>query len=372
LVVDDGILGKSSIPADITREEVAEAAGTTLEQIKAIGDENKAVELMTAGLCKTIKKLYQSGRLDGVLSIGGGMGTIMATTAMKELPIGVPKLMVSTKVAQTGTAKEFMGTKDITMLSSVADIAGLNRLIKKIVCNAAGAIVGMVETSEPETADRPVVVMTMLGTTTKCGLKVMHILEDKGYEVVVFHSVGVGGMALEDYVKEEPVIGAIELGLNEIGNELFGGMATAGPTRLEAAGRKGVLQIITPGNVDFIAFLGRETVPDKYRNRNLIFHNPKATAMRLNADEMRLLAEVIAKKLNAASGPVKVLIPTRGFSVWDKEGADFYDPQADRIFIDSLKSRLRQSILVSEIDSNINDDLFIQAVVKQFLESAPA
>lgn len=369
LLIDDGILGDPIVPTDINREEVAKAAGSSLEEVRAIANEAKAVETMAEGLGKILKELYRSGKLDGVISIGGGMGTIMATAAMRELPIGVPKLVVSTKVAQSGVAKEYMGAKDITMVSSVADIAGLNRLTRKIAANAAGAIVGMVETREIEVPDNPLVVMTMNGTTTKCGSKVMSILEREKYEVIVFHSIGVGGWALEEFVRNEPVKGVIELGLNEIGNELFGGLATAGPNRLEAAGEKGVLQIVTPASVDFINFLGPETVPPKFRNRKLIFHNPQATTVRLIDDEMRSLAGVIAEKLNHAKGPVKVLIPLRGFSSWDQQGKDFYNPEVDKIFIDSLKDRLHPSIMVSEIDAHINDDRFVDVVVEEFMKS---
>jgi uncharacterized protein (UPF0261 family) len=370
LIVDDGILGKPTIRPDITREEVAASAGTTLDEIKAIGNESKAVEMMTLGLCNLVKNLYHSGRLDGVISIGGGMGTSMATTAMKELPLGVPKLMVSTKVAQSGTGKEYMGNKDITMVSSVADIAGLNRLTKKIATNAAGAIVGMVESPKVEIVDKPLIVISMNGTTTKCGSKVMSMLEGENYEVVVFHSIGVGGRALEEFIKNEPVKAVIELGLNEIGNELFGGMATAGPTRLEAAGEKGILQIITPASVDFINFLAPDTVPPRYKNRNLFFHNPQATTLRLNSDEVRMVAEVMAEKLNRAIGPVKVLIPTRGFSSWDQKGKSFYDPEADRVFIDSLKRRLHATIMVSEIEVHINDNPFADLIVEEIRKSA--
>ncbi len=370
LIVDDGILGKPAIRPDITREEVAMAAGTTLNDIKAIGIESKAIEMMASGLRNIVKKLYHSGRLDGVISIGGGMGTSMATAAMKELPLGVPKIMVSTKVAQSGTGKEYMGTKDITMVSSVADIAGLNRLTQKIATNAAGAIVGMVETPNVEMVDKPLIVISMNGTTSRCGSKVMSMLEGENYEVVVFHSIGVGGRALEEFIKNEPVKAVIELGLNEIGNELFGGMASAGPTRLEAAGEKGILQIITPASVDFINFLAPDTVPPRYKNRNLIFHNPQATTLRLSGDEMISVAEAIAEKLNRANGPVKVLIPAHGFSSWDQRGKGFYDMEADRIFIDCLKRRLHPSIMVTELEVHINDSQFADFIVEEFQRSA--
>jgi uncharacterized protein (UPF0261 family) len=370
LLIDDGILGAPTISADISRGDIAIAAGSTLEQIRGMGSEMKALEMMTEGLCKVVKDLHQSGNLDGVISIGGGMGSSMATAAMRELPLGIPKLMVSTKVAQSGVAKVYMGAKDITMVSSVADIAGLNRLTKRIAANAAGAMVGMVESSEVEVGDNPLVVMSMNGTTTQCGSKVMSMLEGKKYEVVVFHSIGVGGRALEEFVRNESVEGVIELGLNEIGNELFGGLAKAGPNRLEAAGEKGILQIITLGSVDFINFLGPETVPPQYQDRNLMYHNPQATTLRLNRDEMRLVAEVMAEKLNRTNAPVKVLIPTRGFSSWDREGKSFYDPEADKIFIDSLKRSLHASIMVSEIDAHINDEQFAEAIVEAFCKRA--
>jgi uncharacterized protein (UPF0261 family) len=369
-LIDSGILGKPTLCPDITREEVAVAAGTTLDDIKAIGNESKAIEMMAMGLCNLVKSLYHSGRLDGVISFGGGMGTSMATTAMKELPVGVPKLVVSTKVAQTGVAKEYMGSKDITMVSSVADIAGLNRLTRKIMSNAAGAIVGMVETREEKMVDHPLVVISMNGTTTKCGSRVMSVLEGENYEVVVFHSIGVGGRALEEFIKNEPVEAVIELGLNEIGNELLGGMASAGPARLEAAGEKGILQIITPGSVDFINFLTPETVPPKYKDRNLIFHNPQATVLRLNSDELKLVAEVMAEKLNRATGSVKVLIPAHGFSSWDQKGKSFYDPEADRVFIDFLKRRLRPSIRISEVEAHINDNQFADIIVEEIWKNA--
>jgi uncharacterized protein (UPF0261 family) len=369
-LIDSGILGKPTLRPDITREEVAVAAGTTLDDIKAIGNESKAIEMMAMGLCNLVKSLYHSGRLDGVISFGGGMGTSMATTAMKELPVGVPKFVVSTKVAQTGVAKEYMGSKDITMVSSVADIAGLNRLTRKIMANAAGAIVGMVETKEEKMVDRPLVVISMNGTTTKCASKVMSVLEGENYEVVVFHSIGVGGRALEEFIKNEPVKAVIELGLNEIGNELLGGMASAGPARLEAAGEKGILQIITPGSVDFINFLAPETVPPKYKDRNLIFHNPQATVLRLNSDELKRVAEVMAEKLNRATGSVKVLIPAHGFSSWDQKGKSFYDPEADRVFIDFLKRRLRPSIRISEVEAHINDNQFADIIVEEIWKNA--
>ena len=372
ILIDTGILGKPGIEPDITREDVARAAGSSLEEVIGTGNELKAVEVLVTGLGKILTELHQKGKLDGVISLGGGMGTSMITAAMRQLPLGVPKLMVSTKVAHSGAAKEYMGTKDITMVSSPADIAGLNRLTRKIMANAAGAVIGMVEGDEIELGDKPVVAMTMTGWTTKGASMVMSALEKENYEVVVFHGIGVGGRALEEFVKAEPVHAVVEFGMNEIANDLFGGMATAGPHRLEAAGEKGILQIITLGSVDYINFLGAETMPPEHRKRTLVLHNPQATGARLTAEEMKILAGVIAEKLNKARGPVKLLVPMRGFSHWNAEGKTFYDPEADRLFLKVLREQLNPSITYREIDSHINDDRFAAAVVEEFQKSVSA
>ena len=325
---------------------------------------------MITGLGRILNELHRTAKLDGVISLGGGMGTSMITAAMRQLPLGVPKFMVSTKVAHSGAAKEYMGTKDITMVSSPADIAGLNRLTRKIMANAAGAIIGMVEGDEVELGSKPVVVMSMTGWTTEGASMVQSALEKENYEVVVFHGIGVGGRALEEFVEAEPVEAVIEFGMNEIGNELFGGMATAGPHRLEAAGKKGILQIITLGAVDYINFLGVESMPPEHRKRPLVSHNPQATGARLSTDEMRILAGVIAQKLNNAKGPVKLVVPTRGFSRWNAEGKTFYDPEGDRLFLKKLKEKLHPSIMYQEIDAHINDGCFAEAVIEEFRKSA--
>ena len=367
LVMDIGSLERAPFTPDITAEEVARAAGSTIQEVRGFREAGPAAEVMASGAVKIAKGLYNSGRFHGVISIGGGMGSAIASTVMKELPLGVPKFMLSSqKIVQAGI-RGYVGTKDIATMPSVADIAGLNKLTRKALSEASGAIIGMVESAEPEVSEKPFVFITMLGTTTGCGLKVKSLLEDKGFEVAVFHTVGIGGMTFEELLKDYPVKGVVELGLNEIGNELFGGLASAGPNRLEAAGKKGIPQIITPGNVDFINFLAPETVPERYRNRTLCFHNPQATILRLNGEELELIAETVAKKLNLAAGPVKVLIPTRGFSSLDREGNIFYDPMADKAFIDALKNFLKETIEIKEIDVHINEDEFAKMVAGEFI-----
>ncbi len=368
LVMDIGSLGKAHFTAGITAEEVAKAAGGTIEEVRGLNEAGPAAKIMTIGAIRIVKDLYRSGKFHAALSIGGGMGSGVASAVMRELPIGMPKFMLSSqKIVQAGIRK-YVGTKDIVIMPSVADIAGFNRLTRDALKKSVGAIIGMMETAESEVSEKPLVFMTMTGLSTGCGLRVKSFLEEKGFEVAVFHTIGVGGETLEELVKTYRVSGVIELGLNEIGNELFGGLASAGPNRLEAAGDKGIPQIITPGCIDIINFLAPETLPDRYKDRPLCFHNPQATLPRLNDKEFRLLGETVAKKLNRAVGPVKVLIPIRGFSSLDCQGNIFYDPITDRVFIDSLKSSLKKAIEVKEIDAHINDEEFADVVASEFMD----
>ena len=368
LVMDIGSLGLAPFTADITAEEVAKAAGSTIQKVRALKEAGPAAKIMTIGAIRIVKDLYRSGKFHGAISIGGGMGSGVASAVMRELPIGIPKFMLSSqKIVQAGI-RNYVRTKDIVIMPSVADIAGFNRLTRDALRKSVGAIIGMMETAESEVSEKPFVFMTMTGLSTGCGLKVKSFLEDKGFEVAVFHTIGVGGETFEELVKSYQVIGVIELGLNEIGNELFGGLASAGPNRLEAAGEKGIPQIITPGCIDIINFLTPETLPDRYKDRPLCFHNPQATLPRLNAEESRLIGETMSKKLNRAAGPVRVLIPMRGFSSLDCQGNIFYDPVADRAFIDSLKSSLKETIEVREIDAHINDDEFAKVVANEFMD----
>jgi uncharacterized protein (UPF0261 family) len=368
LVMDIGSLGIAHFTADITAEEVAKAAGRTMQEVRGLKEAGPAAKIMAVGAIRIVKDLHHSGKFHGVISIGGGMGSGVASAVMRELPIGMPKFMLSSqKIVQAGIRK-YVGTKDIVIMPSVADIAGFNRLTRDALRKSVGAIIGMMETAESEVSEKPLVFMTMTGLSTGCGLKVKSFLEEKGFEVAVFHTIGVGGETLEELVKTYHVSGVIELGLNEIGNELFGGLASAGPNRLEAAGEKGIPQIITPGCIDIINFLAPETLPDRYKDRPLCFHNPQATLPRLNDEEFRLLGETVGKKLNRAVGPVKVLIPTRGFSSLDCQGNIFYDPIADRAFIDSLKSSVKQTIEVTEVDAHINDDAFADVVANEFMD----
>jgi uncharacterized protein (UPF0261 family) len=365
IIADTGILGKPELQAHISRAEIASAGGAEIDALKNKDDEALAQRIMAAGLEKIILSLVESKKVHGLLAIGGGQGSIIVAPTLKSLPFGFPKLLVSTKVTQAG-ARPFVGSKDVLILPPVADLAGINRLTRTILTNAAGAISGMVEIKEPAGEEKPLVVMSMNGTVTDCGLAVKAMLENKGYEVLVFHTIGTGGEALEEYVKSNDVVGVIELGVNEITNELMGGLASAGPDRLTAAGNRGVPQLVVPGSADFINFLGPETVPPRYRSRKIYSHNPQATLIRTNIRDNKLLGSTIADKLNQSRGHAVVLWPKNGLSTLDHRGKPYWDPEADMALLKSLKRHLHHRIPVIESDAYINDTEFAQAVFMAF------
>jgi uncharacterized protein (UPF0261 family) len=370
LVADPGILGKPYLKADIPREQIAEAAGTTIDSLREKADEAHAQKAMGIGLNRIVLSLLESGRIQGLLAIGGGQGSIIVAPTLKSMSLGFPKMLVSTKASQAGI-RPYVGAKDVAVLPPVADLAGVNRLTRRILTNAAGAISGMVEMEEPAAEDKPLIVLSMNGTVTGCGLAVKSLLEEDGYEVLVFHSIGTGGEALESYVADQDVSGVIELAVNEIGNELFGGLASAGPRRLESAVNKGIPLVLVPGSADFINFLGPDTVPEKYRNRKLHVHNPQATILRTNEPENRLLGETIARKLNQTRGPAVIMWPKLGLSTVDRRGKPFWDPDADRALLESMKEHLDPKIPIREVDAHINDSDFAKTVVEMLKLGIP-
>jgi len=365
LVADTGILGEPSFQADISRREIAMAGGENIDTLKEKGDEAFAQKIMAAGLKKIILSLLESRKIHGLLAIGGGQGSIIAAPTLKSLPFGFPKLLVSTKVTQAG-ARPYVGSKDVLILPPVADLAGINSLTSSVLTNAAGAISGMVEIEKPEVKNKPIVIISMNGTVTDCGLAVKAMLEKNGYEVLVFHTIGTGGEALEEYVKSNKVHAVIELGVNEITNDLMGGLASSGPDRLTAAGNRGTPQVVAPGSADFINFLGPETVPQKYKKRKIYSHNPQATLIRTNVRDNRLLGKAIADKLNRSRGPVVVLWPRKGLSTLDRKEKPFWDPEADKVLLDTLKKYLHPHIPVIDLDAYINDPEFAQQIFTAF------
>ncbi|HHY91968.1 MAG TPA: UPF0261 family protein, partial [Firmicutes bacterium] len=308
---------------------------------------------------------------DGIISMGGSAGTTIGTAAMQALPVGLPKVMVSTLAS--GDTRPYVGTKDITMMYSVVDISGLNRLSRRILGNAARAVAGMVQAEAEEAAtDKPIITATMFGVTTPCVTAAREYLESRGYEVLVFHATGSGGRAMEGLIEDGFVSGVLDITTTEWCDELVGGVLTAGPHRLEAAGKKGIPQVVSVGALDMVNFGPPDTVPEKFKGRRFYQHNPTVTLMRTTVEENAELGRIIAEKLNAATGPTVVVLPLKGVSMIDAEGKAFWDPEADAALFDALRDNLRPDIRLVELDAHINDPEFaltLARILEELLEA---
>lgn len=366
LLIDAGTQGDPQIQPDIGRAELAAAAGVDLAALVARRDRGECVAAMTRGAAARVTRLFAEGQIDGIISLGGGGGTAIGTAAMRALPIGFPKVMVSTLAS--GNTAPYIGEKDIVLWPSVVDVAGLNRISRLILSRAGGAICGMVEVEVPVDSDRPVVVASQFGNTTACVEQARAILESAGYEVIVFAAVGTGGRTMESLVESGMVTGVLDITTTEWADELAGGVLSAGPHRLEAAARCGVPAIVTPGCLDMVNFGPPDTVPARYQGRRFYPHNPQVTLMRTTPEECRQLGRILAEKLNASTGHVTVLLPLRGISVISASGQPFYDPAADAALFGEIKSRLRSTIPVVELDCNINDPEFAEACARTLLQ----
>ena len=366
LIVDVGTLEPPKLKPDVTREEVARAAGADLAALVMKRDRGEAVTAMSKGAPVVLSRLLGEKKIDGVISLGGGGGTAIATAAMRALPIGFPKLMVSTLAS--GNTAQYVGVKDIVMFPSIVDVAGLNRISRQILTRAAGAICGMVESTPQPSADKPIIVASQFGNTTECVNHARKLLEEQGYEVLVFHATGIGGRTMESLIEAGLVAGVLDITTTEWADELVGGILGAGPTRLEAAAKHGVPAIVAPGCLDMVNFGAPDTVPAKFAGRRFYQHNPQVTLMRTTPEECRRLGEIIAEKLNASKGPVTVLIPLQGISVISAAGQPFHDAEADRALFAALKAKLRKDISVQEFDCNINAPEFAEACVQSLLQ----
>jgi len=370
-VIDVGTLEPPKLKADVTREEIARAAGADLATLVARRDRGEAVTAMSKGAPAVLAQLADAKRIAGVISLGGGGGTAIATAAMRALPVGFPKVMVSTLAS--GNTAQYVGVKDIVMFPSIVDVAGLNRISRQILTRAAGAICGMVE-AQPQAgaADKPIIVASQFGNTTQCVTRARELLEKEGYEVLVFHATGVGGRTMESLIEAGLVTGVLDVTTTEWADELVGGILSAGPTRLEAAAQHGVPAIVTPGCLDMVNFGPPETVPARFQGRRFYQHNPQVTLMRTTPEECARLGEILAEKVNASRGPVSVLLPLRGISVISAPGQPFYDPQADHALFTALENKLRRDIPLRKLDCNINDPQFADACVKDLLANIAA
>jgi uncharacterized protein (UPF0261 family) len=324
------------------------------------------MDVMTRGAAVVAAKLYAAHRFDAVIGIGGSAGTVIASNAMRALPIGVPKVMVST--VASGDTRPYVGIKDITMMYSVVDIAGLNRISTQILANAAGAIVGMVETEVPSQQERPLIAASMFGNTTPCVDLARGVLEAAGFEVLVFHATGAGGMTMESLIADGYVDGVLDITTTEWADQLCGGVFSAGPKRLEAAALAGIPQVVAPGCLDMVNFAAPETVPSKYAGRKFFRWNPNVTLMRTDVEENRELGRILAGKINQSTGPVRVLMPLCGVSQLDSAGCEFWSPESDQALFNSLKEHLRGDIPVIELKTNINDAAFAERAAQELLE----
>ncbi len=371
IIIDVGIVGSPRPAGDVTRAQVAKAAGSSIKRLQASGDRGKSVETMAAGAAAIVKKLHAQDTIHGIVSLGGSAGATIGTTAMRALPIGVPKVMVTTLAS--GDTRPYVGSKDITMMYPVVDIAGLNRISREILANAAGAIIGMVRTSPPKLKDeRPIVVASMFGVTTPCVTHAMKYLEQRGYEVLVFHATGSGGQAMEELVLSGYVAGVLDVTTTELADELVGGVLSAGPKRLDAAGSKGVPQVVAPGALDMVNFGPPDTIPDKFRDRHFYQHNPTVTLMRTTPAENTRLGTLIGKKLSAAVGPTAFFYPQKGVSAIDADKGVFEDKAADAAFLKNLKKNLAGNVPLIELDNHINDLDFAEAMAKKLVEMMEA
>jgi uncharacterized protein (UPF0261 family) len=368
ITIDVGTGGGEEPPftPDYPREKVAEAAGVTIQYILSLGRERKSaewIELMAKGASKIAKELYEAKKLDGIISFGGNAGTSLGTLVMKSLPFGVPKVMYST--VASGNTRPYIGTKDICMIPSIADIAGLNRITRLSMTQAAGALMGMINVGIPEKSEKPLIGITEIGRLADNSPRICEILEKSGYEVILFHAVGTGGMALEEMIEQGYIEGVLDISLNEVMDHLHGGFTDAGPKRLEGAAKKGIPAVIAPGYCNRIIYSSRESIPKKFADRDIWMHGISIFVVPVTKDEIRELAVVLAKKINQYMGPAVILLPLKGFSS-PKEKFD--NPEVNAAFFQELKLNLKPEIEVKELDMHILDKEFADEAAKTFLD----
>ncbi len=364
LLIDVGTGGPATVPPDITREQVAAAAGIDLAALLARKDRGECVVAMTKAAPALVAKLAAEGRIHGIISLGGGGGTAIGTAAMRALPLGFPKLMVSTLAA--GNVAPYLGTKDITMMPSIADVAGLNRLSRVIFTRAAGAICGMVESEPVIDSARPLVVASMFGNTTACVTEAKKVLEASGYEVLVFAATGAGGRIMESVIESGIVSGVLDLTTTEWADELVGGVLNAGPERMDAAAKAQVPVVVGPGCLDMVNFGEQASVPAQFKSRTFYIHNPQVTLMRTTAAECTELGRIVAEKTNAYTAGAVIMLPTLAISVISAEGKPFHDAAADQALFTALKQHAR--VPVREFTEEINSPAFAQACAQQLIE----
>ena len=355
------------VAPDVTNADIAAAVGADINAIIEKKDRATATEVLSKGMEALIPQLYAEGKFDGIISIGGSGGTSLATPAMRALPIGVPKVMVSTMAS--GDVSPYVGTSDIIMIPSVVDVEGLNDISRKIFSNAVNALVGMVQNQKEIKGDgKPLLAATMFGVTTPCIKTAKEYLEEQGYDVLVFHATGTGGQCMESLIDGGFIKGVLDITTTEWCDEVVGGVLSAGPHRLEAAAKAGIPQVVSVGALDMVNFGPYDTVPAQFKERNLYKHNPTVTLMRTTGEELAEIGGKIAEKLNTAQGKTTMMMPLKGVSAIDVEGAPFYDAEADAVLFQTLRDKLADNVELIEMDYAVNDDEFALAAAKKLIE----
>lgn len=365
ILVDTGVFEPQTQP-DVSNEQVAEAGGAKLADLVARRDRGEAVATMGRGAGVILKQLHEQGRLQAAMALGGGGAASLASAAMTPLPLGVPKLIVSTVAA--GEVSRYVGTRDFTLMYPVLDISGINHLSATILTNAAAAAAGMARAEPPQMAHRPMIGATMFGVTTPAVTAARDQLDKLGYEPLVFHANGAGGRCLEAMVEDGMLSGVLDLTTTELADEVVGGILSAGPDRLTAAGRHGLPQVVSVGALDMVNFGPMDTVPERFRERNLYAHNAQVTLMRTTPAECEQIGRLLAQKLNAAKGPVALFLPLRGVSMISVEGETFHDPDADAALFQAIRTTLEPHVELTELDLPINDAAFAEAMTDRLHE----
>ena len=363
LLIDLGTGGKPQVEPDVSRFEVAAAIDLDLQTLIDKQDRGGCVVAMSKAAPVFLSKLASDGKIDGVISLGGGGGTALGTAAMRALSVGFPKLMVSTLAS--GNTAHYVGTKDITMMPSIVDVAGLNRISKTIFTRAAGAICGMVEATVSSDEEKPLIVASMFGNTTDCVNIAAKVLEDAGYEVLIFHATGTGGRTMESLIESGMVAGVLDLTTTEWADELLGATLSAGPDRMDAMTKARIPAVIAPGCLDMANYGERETLPAEYEDRTIYIHNPQVTLLRTNANECGELGRILAEKANANPAPTAILNPRKAISIISAEGQSFHDPEADQALFNAIHEHARCEVI--DFDEEINSVVFAQAAARKLL-----
>ena len=371
ITVNTGVMASTDLfPIDIQSAEVAQVGGTDIETLRKANDRGRAIKVMSEGAGNIVKDLFKKEKFDGIIGMGGTAGTTMVTAAMRVLPFGIPKICVST--VASGNVSPYLEISDIILIPSLTDIAGINSLSRIFLTNAVGALTGMLEINKETEQGLPMIAASMFGNTTPCIDRCREMLNQKGFEVLVFHATGTGGRTMEKLIKEGAIQGALDITTTEWADTVCGGVFDAGTERLDGPGKVGIPHLIAPGCIDMCNFGGPSTIPSQYKDRLFYQWNPNVTLMRTTVEENRKMGEIFAQKANTAQGKVAFIIPLKGFSMLDamnekNEPQVFWDPAADKAFMEGLKSQLKPDIDVEEIDANINDPEFAERAVEKFL-----